>query len=40
MHEQALALFRRSLTFAREVGYLTGRKVTAALSQTTAWPRV
>jgi len=30
-HEQVLALFRRSLTFAREVGYLTGRQVTAAL---------
>src|SRR3954447_5962659 len=30
-HEQVLALFRRSLTFAREVGYLTARQVTAAL---------
>ena len=30
-HEQVLALFRRSLAFAREVGYLTGRQVTAAL---------
>ena len=31
LHEQALAIFRQSLTFAREVGYLTGRRVTAAL---------
>src|SRR3954452_1039749 len=30
-HEQVLALFRRSLTFAREMGYLAGRRVTAAL---------
>jgi hypothetical protein len=30
-HEQVLALFRRSLTFAREAGYLKGRQVTAAL---------
>src|SRR5215210_2207028 len=31
LREQVLALFRHSLTFAREVGYLTSRKVTAAL---------
>src|SRR5205823_4836538 len=30
-HEQALAIFRQSLTFARRVGYLTGRQVTVAL---------
>ncbi len=30
-HEQVLAIFRRSLAFAREVGYLRGRQVTAAL---------
>jgi hypothetical protein len=30
-HEQVLALFRRSLAFAREAGYLKGRQVTAAL---------
>ncbi len=30
-HEQVRAVFQRSLTFAREVGYLKGRQVTAAL---------
>ena len=30
-HEQVRAIFRRSLAFAREVGYLRGRQVTAAL---------
>jgi len=30
-HEQVLALFRQSLSFARQVGYLTGRQITAAL---------
>ena len=30
-HEQVPAIFRRSLAFAREVGYLRGRHVTAAL---------
>lgn len=28
-HEQVLTIFQRSLTFAREVGYLTGRQATA-----------
>lgn len=30
-HEQVLTIFRRSLTFAREAGYLRSRQVTAAL---------
>ena len=30
-HEQVLTIFRRSLTFAREAGYLRRRQVTAAL---------
>ncbi len=31
LHERVLAVFRQGLAFAREVGYLRGRQVTAAL---------
>jgi hypothetical protein len=31
LHDQVRAVFQRSLTFARETGYLSGRKITAVL---------
>jgi hypothetical protein len=31
LHDQVRAMFQRSLTFARETGYLSGRKITAVL---------
>src|SRR4030066_2131336 len=34
IHEKARALFKRSLSYAREVGYLKGRRVRAALDTT------